>query len=82
VKLVTVLQLAQDKKTEKYLIQSQNDLYQVNEFVKFFWFGGWLFLWVWQVFAALFCAVGAGIGLPVTWVNERWKRDGWKGVAW
>jgi hypothetical protein len=81
VNLVTVLQLVQDKKTDKYLIESQNDLYQVNEFVKFFWFGGWLLLWVWQIFATLFCVLGAAIGVPVTWAEERWKREGWKGVA-
>jgi hypothetical protein len=40
VQLVTVLKLDQDKQTRRYLIQSQEDLYQTNEFVKFFWFGG------------------------------------------
>jgi hypothetical protein len=76
-----VLQLVQDKKTEKFLIQSQNDLYQVNEFVRFFWFGGWLLLWIWQIFASLFCILGAAVGVPVSFVEEKWMRDGWKGVA-
>lgn len=81
VNLVTVLQLTQDKKTSKYLITSQNDLYQVNEFVKFFWFGGWLFVSIWQAFATIFCLIGAVLLWPQTWVEERHVRDGWRGVG-
>jgi hypothetical protein len=81
VNLVTVLQLVRDKKTEKYFIHSQNDLYQVDQFVRFAWLGGWLVVWVWQITAAFFCTIGAVILWPQTWVEENWVRDGWKGLA-
>lgn len=81
VNLVTVLQLVRDKKTDKYLIQSQNDLYQVNEFVRFFWFGGWLFMWIWQLVASLFCVLGTIVVWPQTWIEENWVREGWTGLA-
>jgi len=76
VSLVTVLQLIKDKKTQKYFIQSQNDLYQVNEFVRFFWFGGFIFVGIWQLFATLFCLVGAVLLWPQTWLEERMIREG------
>ncbi|KAE9980250.1 hypothetical protein EG328_000385 [Venturia inaequalis] len=81
VSLVTVLQLVQDKKTSRYLITSQNDLYQVNEFVKFFWFGGWLVVGLWQILAAGVCAVAALVLWPLTWVEENWAREGWRGIG-
>jgi len=81
VTLVTLLSLVQDKKTSKYLIQSQNDLYQVNEFVRFFWFGGSILVGIWQLFAAFFCLIGAVLLWPQTWVEENYKRDGGKRIG-
>lgn len=59
--------------TGKLRIQSQNDLYQVNEFVKFVSVFGILNVGVyaWQLFATLLCVLGAGIGYPISWVEER-----------
>jgi hypothetical protein len=81
VNLVTVLQLVHDKKTDTYLIQSQNDLYQVNQFVRFFWLGGWLLLWLWQIMATFFCLIGTVLLWPQTWAEEHCLRDGWTGLA-
>ncbi|KAL8775558.1 MAG: hypothetical protein Q9209_000054 [Squamulea sp. 1 TL-2023] len=55
-----------------YFIQSQNDLYQVNEFFKFFsQFGivsGLLLLW--QFIATVFCILGATMLWPISWVEQ------------
>ncbi|KAL9098344.1 MAG: hypothetical protein Q9163_005986, partial [Psora crenata] len=59
--------------TTRYLIQSQNDLYQVNEFVKFIsWFGllSWLVL-LSQFVATGFCVLGAAAFWPVSWAEQR-----------
>lgn len=79
--LVTVLRLVPRKHhttatssspTTTYLIQSQNDLYQVNEFVKFVSQFGILSVVVYagQLLATLFCVVGAGLFWPVSWVEQ------------
>ncbi|KAK4227833.1 hypothetical protein QBC38DRAFT_180382 [Podospora fimiseda] len=50
----------------KYYIKSYEDLYQVNEFLKFLTlgFGAWTYM-VWQLFATLVCVIGVGILGPV-----------------
>ena len=56
----------------KYLIHSQNDLYQVNEFVKFvspFGILGLVVL-VWQFVNTLLCVLGTWVFWPVSWVEE------------
>ncbi|KAF2196530.1 hypothetical protein GQ43DRAFT_452286 [Delitschia confertaspora ATCC 74209] len=66
VNLVTVLKLMRDK-DGKYYIDSQNDLYQVDEFVKFITLpGGWVFVWVLQFLATAFCLIGAVLLWPVS----------------
>lgn len=72
--LVTVLQLvpttAGGKK--RYLIRSQNDLYQVNEYVKFVSLFGVLSVTViaFQLLATGLCVLGAVAGWPISWVEE------------
>ena len=53
---------------ERYYIQAQNDLYQVDQFVRFFlpW-GGAMLVFLWHWFATLCCIVGAKLGSPITW---------------
>ncbi|KZF25179.1 hypothetical protein L228DRAFT_243973 [Xylona heveae TC161] len=70
VNLVTVLQLEYNKSLQKYLIRSQNDLYQVNEFVRFIWPGGYLFVLLWQFFSTLVCTIGALALWPVSWFEQ------------
>ncbi len=80
VTLTTVLQLVRGhslnslpywhcfaRRTGKYYIFSQNDLYQVDQFVKFFlpWGIGTLVIGVWHWFATLVCVLGAWIFQPL-----------------
>jgi len=74
VSLVTVLQLVKQKhySPPRYLIRSQNDLYQVNEFVKFGSQFGILSVLVmaFQVFATGLCVLGAGVLWPISWLEQ------------
>jgi hypothetical protein len=69
--LVTVLNLSLDTETNKYTIVSQQDHYQTNEVVKFFWPGGNLLLLAWQNLATFFCIIGAILLSPITMLEQR-----------
>lgn len=58
----------------KYYIQKQDDLYQVDQWIRFIAPGGWVLVWLWQAWATLFCVLGTWLLWPVTWVEENW---GW-----
>ncbi|KAK0642483.1 hypothetical protein DIS24_g8989 [Lasiodiplodia hormozganensis] len=60
----------------KYYITAQNDLYQTNEFVRFVWFGGFLFVWMFQFAATFFCVLGAFFLSPLTALQERFQQGG------
>ncbi|KAL8743064.1 MAG: hypothetical protein Q9184_008158, partial [Pyrenodesmia sp. 2 TL-2023] len=66
--------LRQTSSSEKplYYIQSQNDLYQVNEFCKFFSQFGLLsaLLLLWQFVSTALCVVGTTVLWPVSWVEQ------------
>ncbi|KAF2739418.1 hypothetical protein EJ04DRAFT_484221 [Polyplosphaeria fusca] len=81
VKLVTVLELRHNKGDGKYYITSQNDLYQVDQFVKFVAPGGWVLVWLWQFWATLFCLLGAVALWPVSVVEEWVGRKGELGTG-
>jgi len=82
VRLVSVLRLthhqpqpsyaqaaAVDHDKGKYYIASQEDLYQVNDFVNFLMPGvGPALWWLWQVFSALLCIVGSLVFLPLYFI--------------
>lgn len=70
VHLTAVLTLRYNCAEKKYYIHSQNDLYQVDQFVKFFAPGGWALVYMWHAFACAFCVLGAWALWPVTWVEE------------
>ena len=74
VSLVTVLQLlpATAGGKKRYLIRSQNDLYQVNEYLKFVSLFGVLSVMVmaFQLVATGLCVLGAVAGWPISWVEE------------
>ena len=71
VRLTTKLHLVYHNQDNKYYIKSQEDLYQLNEVVKFFWPGGAMIIWLWQLFATALCIVGALILSPVSWTYQR-----------
>ncbi|KAI9674196.1 MAG: hypothetical protein M1817_002014 [Caeruleum heppii] len=73
VKLVTVLDLLYDKQQRLYFIKSQNDLYQVNEFLRFIFPGGAFLAKIWQFIATMFCVIGAILLWPVTFLEDRAK---------
>ena len=80
VTLTTLLQLVEEPyptphqpdKRSRYFIQSQNDLYQVNEWIKFASPFGILGLAVmtWQLIATALCVLGAVVMWPVSWVEQ------------
>ena len=61
----------------KYYIQSQNDLYQTSEFIKFAlpWGIGMAAVVIWGFVATFFCVIGAVVFAPVTWLEERWSHS-------
>ncbi|KAF2007894.1 hypothetical protein P154DRAFT_11340 [Amniculicola lignicola CBS 123094] len=75
VNLVTMLKLKHNRGNGKYYIDSQNDLYQVDQFVRFFVPGGWILVCVWHALATFFCLIGAIALWPVT-VIEEWVGKG------
>ncbi|MCJ1313846.1 hypothetical protein MMC25_007526, partial [Agyrium rufum] len=59
----------------KYLIQSQEDLYQSDQVILF---GSmlrivWAFVILCQFMASLLCVLGAIVGAPVSWLEENYK---------
>ncbi|KAI9782436.1 MAG: hypothetical protein M1816_001888 [Peltula sp. TS41687] len=70
VNLVTVIDLVYDPKRRLYFVQSQHDLYQVNEWVKFIWPGGWLVLLLWQYYNTFLSVIGAILLSPISWYEE------------
>ncbi|EPE31204.1 hypothetical protein GLAREA_04171 [Glarea lozoyensis ATCC 20868] len=86
VHLTTVLNLVQlpdpaQRAEGKYYIIHQEDLYQTDEVVKFFWPGGSTVIWGFQMFATCMCILGALALAPVTWAAERRARGKVNGVG-
>lgn len=75
VSLVTVLHLERSQRTGKWLIASQNDLYQTDQFLKFLLpHFAWIAI-LWQYIATLVCVVCSYLLAPVTWWEEDVQRD-------
>jgi hypothetical protein len=62
----------------KYYIQKQDDLYQVDQWIRFIAPGAWMLIWLWQAWATVFCVAGTVLLWPVSWVEENW---GWGSVG-
>ena len=71
VNLVTVLDLTYDHQQKVYRINSQNDLYQFNEWLKFISPFKGVILQVIQFFATLACVICATIFSPLALLQER-----------
>jgi len=69
--LVTVLKLSHDSPDGKYYIQSQEDMYQSNEILKFILPGAGAALMFQQWFASFLCIVCALLFTPITFLMER-----------
>lgn len=74
VQLTTVLKLRHNRADKKYYIHSQNDLYQVDQWIRFILPGGWMLVYLWHFIATACCVLGSYLFAPVTWVEEYW---GW-----
>ena len=70
--LIRVPATVYNTNSPKYFIKSQNDLYQVNEFVKFVSLFGGLSLLVilWQFAATGLCVLGTWAFWPISWVEQ------------
>jgi hypothetical protein len=73
VELVTKLGLKREEGEGRYYIESQEDLYQTDQFARFVWFGVWRGVMVFQVVNLIVCVLMALLLKPVTWVEERWQ---------
>ncbi|KAL9053427.1 MAG: hypothetical protein Q9162_004797 [Coniocarpon cinnabarinum] len=70
VELTTVLKLKKAS-NNKYYIASQNDLYQTDQFFKFFsWPFGSIFVTTFQLLSTLVCVVAAVAFWPISWWEE------------
>jgi hypothetical protein len=69
---VAFKQSGSEDQGKKYYIQSQNDLYQTNEFIKFLipWGIGATLVMAWQLWATFMSVIGAFLGKPVTWAAD------------
>ncbi|KAK5117787.1 hypothetical protein LTR85_008762 [Meristemomyces frigidus] len=72
VTLTTMLHLTRPPNSRKYYITSQNDLYQVDQFVRFFapWGVGDAFVLFWNFWATIFCTILAVLFTPFTWLEQ------------
>lgn len=62
-----------DDEQDKFYIQSQNDLYQTSEFIKFVvpWGIGVLLVVLWQFWATFFCVLGTKIYDLLMWLPHK-----------
>lgn len=67
-----MLHLTQPPNSRKYYITSQNDLYQVDQFVRFFapWGVGDAVVLFWHFWATIFCTLLAIMFTPFTWLEQ------------
>lgn len=72
VTLTTELQLVRPPSSRKYYIQSQNDLYQNDQLIRFLmpWGVGNLFVHIWQYSSTLMCVWGAFLLAPMTRLQQ------------
>ncbi|KAH8588032.1 hypothetical protein B0O99DRAFT_377588 [Bisporella sp. PMI_857] len=79
VHLTTKLRLYQSPHNGNYYVFSQEDLYQTNEFVKFFWPSGATILYLWQISATMVCVIGS---LLLFWVTrtQQWNANRINGI--
>jgi len=74
VTLTTMLHLTQPPNSKKYYITAQNDLYQVDQFVRFFapWGIGDAIVLAWNYQATIFCMILAFLFTPFTWLQQNY----------
>ena len=80
VSLVTVLDLRKDRATDRYLITSQDDRYQTDQFVRFVlpWIGGPLVTVLQLVATAVTAVLALVFSGPMAWADQRFKISEWQ----
>ena len=66
----------------KYYIESQDDLYAIDQLIRFIAPGGWILVYLWQFWASFFCFIGAILLHPITLLEERASRGDGGEVEW
>ncbi|KAH8809311.1 hypothetical protein F5884DRAFT_401389 [Xylogone sp. PMI_703] len=78
VHLTTILHLKRSEEDGRWYIKTQEDLYQTSEVVKFFWPGGTVVMYLFQLCATLLCILGALVMKPQTmlaqWIDNKKER--------
>ena len=71
-----------DSSSQQYFIQSQNDLYPVDQFVRFFapWGIGDAVVYLWHFWATLFSVILSLLFQPFTRLMERWAEGEVEGI--
>lgn len=69
--LTTKLILHYEEHEGKYYIKTQEDLYQPDQLIRYFFPGGSALILLFQYFAAYFCVIGALILAPITWFEQK-----------
>lgn len=82
VQLTSVIKLEHDTDTGRYYIASQDDLYAIDQWIRFIAPGGWLLVHLWQFWASFFCFVGTILLHPVTLLEERSRRGDGGEIEW
>jgi hypothetical protein len=80
--LTSVIRLEFNDEDEKYYIKSQDDLYQVDQWIRFIAPGGWLLVRLWQFWASFFCILGAIALHPITLLEEWSSRGDGGEIEW
>lgn len=70
-RLVCVLDLTYDVHRQVYLIKQQNDLYQVNEWLKFISLGKGFAFMLFQFIATAVCVLCASIFSPIAQLGDK-----------
>ncbi|KAL6707845.1 hypothetical protein ACN47E_003745 [Coniothyrium glycines] len=85
VHLTCVLRLEQNPRDGKYYIKAQDDLYAVDQWIRFLLPGGWVLVYMYQFWATVFCVLGVVVLRPVSWAEERYgfgEGMGKGGIEW
>ncbi|KAF3035134.1 hypothetical protein E8E12_006207 [Didymella heteroderae] len=80
--LTSVIKLERSEDDEKYYIESQDDLYAVDQWIRFIAPGGWILVYLWQFWASFFCVIGTIVLHPITLLEERASRGDGGEIEW
>ncbi|KAJ4383258.1 hypothetical protein N0V86_001303 [Didymella sp. IMI 355093] len=80
--LTSVIKLERNEDDGKYYIESQDDLYAIDQWIRFIAPGGWILVYLWQFWASFFCVIGTIILHPITLIEERASRGDGGELEW